>query len=232
MASSRKSSGPSGSRRKAGPDPAGLFSHDRKFDSEFVAGADEAGRGCLAGPIVAAAVILDRQCIEDFGGGLLSDLNDSKKMTAKARERLYPEILRCAKRVSVVMRSSRYIDAHGLHVSNIEVLSQALVGLELADGSVCLVDGFSLPACQVRHQRLVKGDSKSAAVAAASVIAKVSRDRCMARAGERYPGYGFEGHKGYASETHRDAIRQLGPSAIHRMSFNSSAYGESHQAAA
>jgi len=223
VASKKPASG-SSRRRKTGPDPAGLFAFDRDLGVGPVAGADEAGRGCLAGPIVAAAVVLDRQCIEDFGGGQLADLNDSKKMTAKARERLYPVILRCAKRVSVAMRSSSYIDRVGLHVSNIEILSQALAGLEVDEGTICLVDGFALPACRVDHRRLVKGDSTSAAVAAASVIAKVTRDRCMARAGEIHPGYGFEGHKGYASESHREAIRNLGPSPIHRMSFNSSAY--------
>ena len=93
------------------------------------------------------------------------------------------------------------------------------------DAAVCLVDGFALPDCRVEHRKLVKGDSKSAAVAAASVIAKVTRDRYMARAGARMPGYGFEGHKGYASADHRDAIRELGPSPIHRMSFASDAYG-------
>ncbi len=225
MASKRPASGSKKSRRKPGPDPAGLFAYDRDLGVGPVAGADEAGRGCLAGPIVAAAVVLDRRCLEDFGGGMLGGLNDSKKMTAEARERLYPVILRCARRVSVVMRSARYIDRNGLHVSNMEILGRALDGLDVDENTVCLVDGFALPACRVSHRRLVKGDSTSAAVAAASVIAKVTRDRCMTRAGELYPGYGFEGHKGYASEFHRDAIRSLGPSPIHRMSFNSSAYG-------
>ncbi|MDQ2699872.1 MAG: ribonuclease HII [Actinomycetota bacterium] len=207
--------------------PSGIFAHDLGLGAEHVVGADEAGRGCLAGPIVAAAVLLDRACLESIGDGRLDGLGDSKKLTAKARERIYPEILACAVRVSVVMRSARYIDANGLHRSNIECLSEALAGLEDAADTVVplrLVDGFQLKECELEHRRLIKGDDTSAAVAAASVIAKVTRDRCMKRAGEQYPGYGFEGHKGYASAAHRDAIVTLGPSPIHRMSFESSAY--------
>lgn len=217
--------------KKSVPDPAGLFAHDRELGAGFVAGADEAGRGCLAGPIVAAAVTLDRRCLEDLGGGLLNDLNDSKRMTAKARERLYPVIMRCASKVCVVMRSSRYIDANGLHMSNKECLGRALTGLDVEPGAVCLVDGFFLPDCEIEHRRLVKGDSTSAAVAAASVVAKVTRDRCMTRAGTLYPVYGFEGHKGYASPAHREAIVEHGPSPIHRLSFASEAYGEFGRAA-
>lgn len=201
-----------------------LFRHDLDLDARFVAGADEAGRGCLAGPIVAAAVLLDRACLESEGGGRLEGVRDSKKLTAKARERIYPEVLDCAVKVVVVMRSSSYIDRNGLHVSNIECLARAIEGLEAGPESVTLVDGFALKDCEVPHRKLIKGDSTSAAVAAASVIAKVTRDRCMARAGAQYEGYGFEGHKGYASAAHRDAIKLLGPSPIHRLSFASDAY--------
>lgn len=211
------------SKKRPKPDPAGLFAHDRGFDSVAVAGADEAGRGCLAGPIVAAGVLLDRKCLENLGGGRLSALNDSKKMTEKAREELFPIILEVATKVCIVARSSGHIDRNGLHVTNIDCLSRSLVGLRPGE-AVCLVDGFALPDCEVDHQKLIKGDSKSAAVAAASVIAKVTRDRYMKRIGEQMPGYGFEGHKGYASSDHRDAIKALGPSPIHRMSFASDAY--------
>ncbi|MEX0621162.1 MAG: ribonuclease HII [Solirubrobacterales bacterium] len=211
--------------KPSAPDPAGLFAHDLGMSPGGVAGTDEAGRGCLAGPIVAAAVLFDRECLESFGSGRLATLNDSKRMTARARERLLPEILRCASRVTIVMRSARYIDAAGLQVSNIECLAEALNGLGEIEGVTRLVDGFRLPESNPDHHKLIKGDSKSAAVAAASVVAKVSRDRCMVRAGERYPEYGFEGHKGYASEAHREAIVRHGPSLIHRMSFNSASYG-------
>lgn len=205
----------------------GLFDHDLDLDAEWVAGADEAGRGCLAGPIVAAAVTLDRRCLAGRGNGLLEGLGDSKKLTAKARERLYPAILASAVRVSVVLRSARFIDANGLQRANVECLSEAIAGLS-ADGDpvvpVRLVDGFRLKDCRFEHRRLVRGDSTSAAVAAASVIAKVTRDRLMIRANDHYPGYGFDGHKGYASAAHRKAIVALGPSPIHRLSFDSSAY--------
>lgn len=201
-----------------------MFLHDLNLEAPLVAGADEAGRGCLAGPIVAAAVLLDRDCLESEGKGSLAGIRDSKKLTAKARERLYPEVLACAVKVVVVMRSAAYIDSNGLHVSNIECLRKAIVGLGAGPEAVHLVDGFALKGCEVPHRRLVKGDSTSAAVAAASVVAKVTRDRCMARAGTQYEGYGFEGHKGYASPAHRDAIRLLGPSPIHRLSFDSDAY--------
>lgn len=204
-----------------------IFTHDLELGAEWVAGADEAGRGCLAGPIVGAAALFDRDCLTGRGDGLLDGLKDSKKLTEKARERLYPAILSCAVRVSVVMRSARFIDANGLQRANIECLSEAIAGLSMPEDStvpVRLVDGFNLKDCGFEHRRLVKGDSISAAVAAASVIAKVTRDRLMVRASGRYPGYGFDGHKGYASPEHREAIVTLGPSPIHRLSFESSAY--------
>lgn len=221
------------------PDPDGIFSHDLGLGAERVAGTDEAGRGCLAGPIVAAAVLFDRDCLESRGRGRLEGLKDSKKLTAKARERLYPEIIACATRVSVVMRSSRHIDANGLHRSNIDCLSGALTGLEdlevVGTGTaivpIRLVDGFRLSDCPLDHRKLVGGDRLSASVAAASVVAKVARDSCMKRAGERYPGYGFESHKGYASVMHREAIVTLGPTPIHRLSFASAAYGQAERTA-
>lgn len=204
--------------------PGELFRFDLDLGSRLVAGADEAGRGCLAGPIVAAAVMLDRSCLESEGLGGLSGIRDSKLLTPKAREELYPEVMACATKVVVVTRSAAQIDSHGLHVSNIECLRRAITGLGAGPEAVTLVDGFEIKECDVPHRRLVKGDSTSAAVAAASVVAKVTRDRCMARAGGHYEGYGFEGHKGYASPAHRDAIRLLGPSPIHRLSFASDAY--------
>lgn len=208
----------------ASPPGDGLFRHDLELGAPLVGGADEAGRGCLAGPIVAAAVLLDRKCLESRGDGRLEDIGDSKKLSPAARERLYPEILACAVRVVVVMRSAAYIDAHGLHVSNMECLAEAIRGLGPGPEAVTLVDGFALKDCATPHRRLIRGDSSSAAVAAASVIAKVTRDRCMVRAESEYEGYGFEDHKGYSSPAHRDAIRLLGPSPIHRLSFDSEAY--------
>ncbi|MCO5315379.1 MAG: ribonuclease HII [Solirubrobacterales bacterium] len=204
-----------------------IFEHDLALGAEWVAGADEAGRGCLAGPIVGAAVVLDRECLSGRGGGLLEGLHDSKKLTAKARERLFPAILDCAVRTSVALRSARYIDTHGLQRANNECLAGAMAGLAATGDQLVplrLVDGFELKGWDLEHRRLIKGDATSAAVAAASVIAKVTRDRLMIRAGGIHPGYGFEGHKGYASAAHREAIIELGPSPIHRLSFDSSAY--------
>ena len=149
------------------PDPAGLFAFDLGLGGDPVIGADEAGRGCLAGPIVAAAVVFDRDCLESLGRGRLEGLNDSKRMTAKARERVFPQVMACAVRVSIAMRSARHIDATGLHVSNIECLDQALHGAAGGAAAIRLVDGFSLPGCELEHRRLIKGDSTSAAVAAA-----------------------------------------------------------------
>ena len=217
--------------RSKGPDPAGLFAYDCGLGGGAVVGADEAGRGSLAGPIVAAAVLFDRDCLESFGAGRLERLNDSKKMTRAARERIFPEILHCAARVAISMRSARRIDSAGLQASNIECLVEALRGAGGDPGVVRLVDGFRLPDCELEHRRLVKGDSTSAAVAAASVIAKVTRDRYMVRAAEQFPQYGFEGHKGYGSESHRDAIVRHGPCPLHRLSFQSQAYGDLADAA-
>ena len=143
------------SRKGASAASGALFAHDLILDSPLVAGADEAGRGCLAGPIVAAAVLLDRDCLESQGGGRLSGIGDSKKLTAKARERLYPEVLGCAVKVVVVMRSARYIDANGLHVSNIECLARAIEGLGAGPEAVTMVDGFELKECRVPLRRLV-----------------------------------------------------------------------------
>lgn len=217
---------PNGAAAARAADDA-IFEHDLGLGAEWVAGADEAGRGCLAGPIVAAAAVFDRDCLAAKGDGLLEGLRDSKKLTAKARERLHPAILSCAVRVSVAVRSARFIDANGLQRANIECLGDAIAGLAADLDTVVpirLVDGFSLKDFPLEHRRLVKGDSISAAVAAASVVAKVTRDRLMVRAAGRYPGYGFEGHKGYASAGHREAITALGPSPIHRLSFDSAAY--------
>lgn len=126
------------------------------------------------------------------------------------------------------MRSAQGIDRRGLHRSNLEALASALEGVR-PEGAICLVDGFTLPGCRVEHQRVVKGDATSAAIAAASIVAKVSRDRHMARMAEKHPGWGFEEHVGYSTPSHRQAIERLGPSPIHRMSFASSAYGQWRQ---
>jgi ribonuclease HII len=191
-----------------------------------VAGADEAGRGCLAGPLVAAAVLLDYERLSNSDRRALSGLYDSKQMTEERRLEMYPCVLRAAERVSVVIRSAPGIDRRGLHVTNIEALSQALERLAPEEDAICLVDGFRLPRCAVAHRPVVKGDSTSAAIAAASVVAKVTRDRYMREVAPRHPGWGFEEHVGYSTPEHRQAIEEIGISPLHRRSFQSVAYSQ------
>lgn len=204
-----------------------LFAFDRGLQSRFVAGADEAGRGCLAGPLVAAAVLLDYEQLSHSDRRVLSGLHDSKQMTEERRLEMYPCVLRAAARVSVVVRSAAGIDRRGLHVTNVEALSLALERLAPPEEeAICLVDGFRLPRCSVPHRRVVKGDATSAAIAAASVIAKVTRDRYMRDVAAQHPGWGFEEHVGYSTPEHRQAIEEIGISPLHRRSFQSVAYSQ------
>lgn len=203
-----------------------LFAFDRGLQSRYVAGTDEAGRGCLAGPLVAAAVLIDYERLSNSDRRALSGLHDSKQMTEERRLEMYPCVLRAAERVSVVVRSAAGIDRRGLHVTNIEALSLALERLEPDPEAICLVDGFRLPRCQVPHRPVVKGDATSAVIAAASVIAKVTRDRYMHGAGREHPGWGFEEHVGYSTPEHREAIEEIGISPLHRRSFQSVAYSQ------
>jgi ribonuclease HII len=201
-----------------------LFDFDRGLDHRFVAGADEAGRGCLAGPLVAAAVLFDYETLSIGDRRILGGLHDSKQMTEEARLEMFPCVMRAAARVSIVIRSAPGIDRRGLHVTNCEALGDALARLAPGPGTICLVDGFRLPRCAVPHRRVVGGDRTSAAIAAASVLAKVTRDRYMREAAERHPGWGFDEHVGYSTPEHRAAIDRLGISPLHRRSFASVAY--------
>jgi ribonuclease HII len=201
-----------------------LFDFDRGLDHRFVAGADEAGRGCLAGPLVAAAVLFDYETLSVGDRRILGGLHDSKQMTEEARIEMFPCVMRAATRVSIVIRSAPGIDRRGLHVTNCEALGDALARLEPGPRTICLVDGFRLPRCEVPHRRVVGGDRTSAAIAAASVLAKVTRDRYMREAAERHPGWGFEEHVGYSTPEHRAAIDKQGISPLHRRSFASVAY--------
>ena len=201
-----------------------LFDFDRGLDHRFVAGADEAGRGCLAGPLVAAAVLFDYEALSVGDRRILGGLHDSKQMTEEARLEMFPCVMRAAARVSIVIRSAPGIDRRGLHVTNCEALGDALARLEPGPEAICLVDGFRLPRCEVPHRRVVGGDRTSAAIAAASVLAKVTRDRYMHEAAVRHPGWGFDEHVGYSTPEHRAAIDRLGISPLHRRSFASVAY--------
>ena len=158
-----------------------LFAYDRGLGSRFVAGADEAGRGCLAGPLVAAAVLFDYERIGLADLRALTALNDSKQHTEEGREELYPRVLRIATKVAVTSRCVRGIDERGLHVTNLAALSDTLRRVAV-DGCLCLSDGFRVPDCGHEQEPVIDGDARSAAIAAASVVAKVTRDRYMLRA--------------------------------------------------
>jgi ribonuclease HII len=203
-----------------------LFAFDRGLQSRFVAGTDEAGRGCLAGPLVAAAVLIDYERLSVSDRRALGGLHDSKQMTEERRQEMFPSVLRAAERAVVVVRSAAGIDRRGLHVTNIEALSQALERLAPGEEAISLVDGFSLPRCAVPHRAVIQGDGTSAAIAAASVLAKVTRDRYMREAARQHPGWGFEEHVGYSTPEHRQAIEEIGISPLHRRSFQSVAYAQ------
>ncbi len=203
-----------------------LFAFDRGLQSRYVAGTDEAGRGCLAGPLVAAAVLIDYERLSVSDRRALSGLHDSKQMTEERRLEMFPCVLRAAERVSVVVRSPAGIDRRGLHVTNIEALSLALERLAPSEETICLVDGFRLPGCRVPHRPVIQGDATSAAIAAASVLAKVTRDRYMREVATQHPGWGFEEHVGYSTPEHRQAIEEIGISPLHRRSFQSVAYSQ------
>jgi ribonuclease HII len=196
---------------------------DRGLGVRWVAGADEAGRGCLAGPLVAAAVLFDVEALGVREVRALGALNDSKQHDAETREALFPVVLRTAAKVSIVSRCVRGIDGRGLHRTNLAALRDALIRVA-RPGTLCLVDGFSVPAFGHEQRAIVDGDATSAAIAAASILAKVSRDRFMHRADDRHPGWEFRAHVGYSTPEHRDAIQRQGVSPLHRLSFQSMAY--------
>jgi ribonuclease HII len=188
-----------------------------------VAGADEAGRGCLAGPLVAAAVLFDLQRVGPAEVRALSGLNDSKQQTGQARAELFPVILRVAAKVAVITRCAPGIDSRGLHVTNLAALRDALARVACPQ-SICLSDGFPVSGLSFDQRAVIGGDAKSAAIAAASVIAKETRDRYMRRADIVHPGWEFAQHVGYATPEHRQAIERQGVSPLHRLSFQSAAY--------
>ena len=205
-----------------------LLSFDRKLSARFVAGADEAGRGSLAGPLVVAGVLLDYECLRNHRVRPLASLNDSKQVSPAGREELFRAVVGCATRISVRVIPPGDIDRNGLHRSNLWGLRSVLADLappamQLGDVA-CLVDGFRLGPAAPEHCAVVDGDTKSAAIAAASIVAKVTRDRVMRRLDALYPRYGFARHVGYITPGHSAAVRTHGPSDQHRLSFNALAY--------
>jgi len=199
-----------------------LLGFDRKLGARLVAGADEAGRGSLAGPLVVAGVLLDYGCLRDHRVRPLALLNDSKQVSPELREELFRAVLGCAERISVHVFPPGVIDRYGLHRSNLAGLRAALWACQPADA--CLVDGFRLGPSAPEHRAVVDGDTKSAAIAAASIVAKVTRDRYMRRADALYPAFGFSSHVGYITSRHSAAVRERGPSEIHRRSFQALCY--------
>jgi ribonuclease HII len=221
-----KRDSPARRRARRGGTGRRLFAFDRKLGYRLVAGADEAGRGSLAGPLVAAAVLFDYARLGARELRSLSALNDSKQHTAETREELYPVVLRCAVRVAVVSRCVRGIDSRGLHRTNLAALRDAsrAVTRGIEAPVVCLLDGFPVEDFGREQQAIVDGDARSAAIAAASIVAKVSRDRFMRSADAAHPGWDFAEHVGYSTPSHREAIVRRGVSPLHRMSFQSLAY--------
>src|SRR6202008_1933808 len=189
-----------------------------RYESEYlktapghVAGVDEAGRGPLAGPVVAAAVILER-------GRIPKGLNDSKQLSADAREDLFPRIMEFAVAVGVGDASVDEIDLVNIRQATHLAMARAVRALSVA-AAFALVDGNDPPALPCRCDTLVDGDARSVSIAAASIIAKVTRDRMMRTLHEEFPGYGWGTNKGYSTEEHLMALNQLGPCRHHRRSF-------------
>ncbi len=210
-------------KRRTPPDSPSLFEAqqtgpDFRLEREAlkaghrpIAGTDEAGRGPLAGPVVAAAVILDPKRIPE-------GLNDSKLLSAARRDELFEEIIATAF-VSIASSGASRIDTTDIRKASLDAMRRAVAGLQVAAGFV-LVDGKDVPpglACPGRA--VVKGDARSVSIAAASILAKVTRDRMMARACTVFPGYGFSSHAGYGTAAHRKGIELHGPCMLHRMSF-------------
>lgn len=178
-----------------------------------VAGVDEAGRGACAGPLVVAACVLaPKPC------PALARLDDSKKLTERTREELFPAIQRLALAWSVVSIPAEEVDRIGVHVANIEGMRRAVAGLTTPPGYV-LTDGFRVPGLPAPSLPVIGGDGAAACIAAASILAKVSRDRVMVEMDDLHPGYGFAIHKGYCTPGHMAALDELGPCPEHRRSW-------------
>lgn len=182
-----------------------------QYKGILFAGCDEVGRGPLAGDVVTAAVILDPN-------RPIPGLNDSKKLTEKKREELFEEIKLHAKSWCIARASVAEIDRLNILQASLLAMHRAVMGLHIQPEHV-LVDGNKLPKWDYSAEAVVKGDSRVAAISAASILAKVTRDREMLEADKQYPGYGFAGHKGYPTKVHMDALDKLGITPIHRTSY-------------
>ncbi|MCI8558687.1 MAG: ribonuclease HII [Lachnospiraceae bacterium] len=186
--------------------------YERQYgDRGMLCGIDEAGRGPLAGPVVAGAVILPKDCEILY-------LNDSKKLSEKRRELLYDEIMEKAVAVGLGVVGQDQIDAINILQATYEAMRKAIANLKVCP-DLLLNDAVTIPRVEIPQVPIVKGDAKSVSIAAASVIAKVTRDRMMAEYENLYPGYGFASNKGYGSAKHIAALKEMGPCKIHRRTF-------------
>ncbi len=195
---------------------AGLYGYERalrRVGIEPIAGVDEAGRGACAGPLVAGAAILPAG-----KAGVIPGLADSKLLTEKARERCYDHIVRRATAWAVVVVEAEECDRLGMHVANVEALRRAVAKLDVQAGYV-LTDGFPVDGLGVPGLAMWKGDRVAACISAASVLAKVTRDRIMSGMHDRFPAYDFKTHKGYITDVHSAALVEHGPCPEHRMRF-------------
>jgi ribonuclease HII len=183
----------------------------RRLGFVYVAGVDEVGRGCLAGPVLAGAVVLDPD-------RYIPRVCDSKTVTALERDRLYDRITRQAIAWSVISVEPDEIDRLNIHQASLRAMQRAVLSLAPLPDMV-LVDAFRIPEIPMAQRRVVHGDARCTAIAAASIIAKVTRDRLMLQLHGRDPRYGFDRHKGYATREHLDAVSRFGYSEIHRRSF-------------
>ncbi len=194
-------------------DTMDLYAYERSLAGEGVlfCGVDEAGRGPLAGPVCAAAVILPAEPTID-------GLNDSKKLTEKARNRLYDQICKCAVSFGIAFATVEEIEALNIKGATYLAMARAIAELDPAP-ALALVDGNDKNTLPVPAIKVVKGDSLCASIAAASILAKVTRDRYMLELDALYPQYGFARHMGYGTRAHYDALRAYGPSAVHRPTY-------------
>lgn len=188
----------------------------KRYEREFeafgaVCGIDEVGRGPLAGPVVAGAVILPKDCNILY-------LNDSKKLTAKMRDRLYDEIMEKAVATGIGFASWQRIDEINILNATYEAMREAIEKCGIKP-DILLNDAVTIPKVSIRQVPIIKGDAKSVSIAAASIIAKVTRDRYMEEMDQKYPGYDFASNKGYGSAKHIEALGQIGPCEIHRRTF-------------
>ena len=183
----------------------------RKKGYKYIAGVDEAGRGPLAGPVYAAAVILPE-------GMLIEGINDSKKLSEKKREELFDVICEKASAYCIAEVSHTRIDEINILNATFEAMNKAVNGLNIRPDYV-LIDGNRIKGMEIPHETVVKGDAKSISIAAASILAKVSRDRFMYEMDKKYPEYDFAKHKGYGTKLHYEKLREYGPCEIHRMTF-------------